>query len=367
MIHSLLDTDLYTFTVGQVAFHRFSNYEAVFNFIDRDGNKLPKSFYRDFFDKIYEYRNLSFNDSEIEYLRTCGHFNDSYLDFLYNTKLLDYKYIHVENSKIKIRGPWYKTIYWEVPFLSTFSEMYHKYMGHFVPETMYDKIEDFDNIGVPWCDFGTRRRFATLTHDALIKYASLNAKNFIGTSNVWLARRYDVAPLGTMSHQGPMAMQGLFGPISANQMWMQVWEEMYGNTLHTFLPDTYTTKFCLDTCGIGSWNWRQDSGDPLAFIDALKERYAKSRISTTKAKIFFSNFLNPDEIRRIEQYSKGDFKRVYCIGTNFTNNFGEHQKALNIVIKLDEIEGTKVVKISDDPKKATGDKKAIANILDYIR
>lgn len=366
-MNSLLSNDLYKFTMGQVAFLKFSNLNVKYKFIDRNNTLNKAELGKEALCLVNNLWNHSipFSSEELSFLAQTGYFHPAYLDWLNLTgrDIIDPDMIKVDSdNNITIEGPWYKAIYWEVPLLSLISENYYKSIS-MTDDNLLDvwamaKVNAIDSLGVKWSDFGTRRRFSAAFQDEVVKYAAGHAKNFQGTSNIFLAKEYSVKPIGTMGHEGPMAMAGRYGIEYANFSWQKAWSEVYEGKLGTFLPDTFTTDYALQHEDFQFWNLRQDSGCPKLFVDKVLNYYEKIGENPKDYTIIFSDGLNVQKIKEIEEYVDGRCQTSYGIGTNLTNNIG--YPALNIVVKLDEVNGRKVCKLSDESGKATGDAIAVA-------
>ena len=190
-------------------------------------------------------------------------------------------------------------------------------------------------------------------------------KGFLGTSNMLLAMRHGVPCKGTMSHQGPMAMQGVFGIVNANKKWRYYWRLTYGDKLNIFLPDTFTTEvFFRDFTAeeAAQWNLRQDSGDPHGWTALVIVNYNRLGEPLKNHMMAYSDNLNPEKFNTITNTYRELFDVAGGIGTNFSNDCGH--PAVSIVIKLSQVNNgdgwVDVVKLSDDGGKHTGTPEAIA-------
>jgi len=158
-----------------------------------------------------------------------------------------------------------------------------------------------------------------------------------------------------------MGVSALESLRHANRFAMQKWCDTYGANLGTVLPDTFGIKAFFDdfTLYYASLfdSIRHDSGDPFKFTDKVIAHYKKLNIDPNSKTIIFSDGLNVELAIELNRYCSGKIKCAFGIGTNFTNDFAT--KSLNMVIKLYSVDGIPVVKLSDEPTKATGDKKAV--------
>jgi nicotinate phosphoribosyltransferase len=231
-----------------------------------------------------------------------------------------------------------------------------------ISDTVRRKMNGYKMLGVTVADFGTRRRFSFENQERVVnELKSFGSTNFVGTSNVYFAMKYDVTPIGTHAHEWFMYHAAHYGYKFANKMAMENWVRTYRGDLGIALSDTFTTdvffnsfdtKFAKLFDGV-----RHDSGDPLVFADKTIAHYAKLRIDPMSKTIVFSDALNPEAVETITKYCRGRIKISFGIGTNFTNDVGA--KPLNIVIKLIEAkpegqEWVSMVKLSDEPGKYTG-------------
>ena len=376
IITSLLDNDLYTFTVGQVAFKYFRGAKVQYQFINRGKTRFPTEFVVELKRQLELMKELKLTDEELAYLNKLGHFSQDYLDFLKGFRFDPTQITiteHDGNLSAEFNGEWETLIMWEVPFLALVSELYYKLVGAQKASDWREKIAEkamcLSDAGCKWMEFGTRRRFDYETQDAVVELQRRSG-GFLGTSNVLLAMKYGVPCNGTMSHQGPMAMQAKYGAERANREWRNVWRECYGkntNPLNTFLPDTFTTNVFLkdfDAEDAKFWNLRQDSGNPYQWMTTILLHYLKLGINASEKTAVFSDSLNPDLFIHLTRTYKRYINVVGGIGTNLSNDCGH--KPLSIVIKLSAAnfgDGWKdVVKLSDDPVKHTGKPEIIQHV-----
>lgn len=202
---------------------------------------------------------------------------------------------------------------------------------------------------------------------------------------VYLALKYGLAPSGTIAHEWIMAIGATYGYEHANARAMDMWEEVYpANAEHRppliMLTDTYTAgvffaDFIADPARALRWNaLRQDSGDPYEFVRQAKAAWeavcAKTGRPATEAlagkRVVFSDSLDVERAIKLQQgCDEIGLAAAFGIGTFFTNDFKrksdptQQSKALNMVIKLNQIDGKDCVKLSDDKGKHTGAKEEV--------
>lgn len=381
---SILDSDLYKFTMQNAVTKLYPNAWVKYKFTDRNGTHYPEGFADELEDRIHEMKFLELSDHERAQLKNeCPFIDDVYLDFLSGYRFRPDKEVTIEQNdgelSIEVEGYWYRTILWEVPILALVSELYHEMVGESLEGidenrlSSYDKdkLDSLKGQGIKIADFGTRRRHSYYNHDRFISNATLlEGDPIIGTSNVHLALKHFLKPIGTFAHEWVSAIGALKGYAEANKNAMEDWVRVYNGQLGIALTDTFgtnaffrdfDTKYAKLFDGV-----RHDSGDEFEFSNKVIDHYEKLGIDPLSKTIVFSDSLDPDKIRSIQKYCEGRIKTSYGVGTNLTNDVG--YKPLNIVMKLWEINGNPTVKLSDDDGKHVGDENTIDSVkylLDY--
>ncbi len=372
VLPSLLDNDFYKFTMQHAVIKRFPYAKARYQFINRGKHEFPENFAQKLREAVDDMARLRLDYKEKEYLRTtCPYLDPTYLDFLQGYRY-DPSEVHIEQNgtdvKVSVEGYWYRTILWEVPIMALICELFYRETGQLrqpdelVVNTVENKISLYKKLGVKFAEFGTRRRHSYEVHDLVVKILrEKGTGTFIGTSNVYLAMKYDIKPIGTHAHEWFMFHAAKYGFKMANSMGLEHWVDVYRGDLGIALTDTYTTevffeqfdkKFAKLFDGV-----RHDSGDPLEFGDKTINHYKKLGIDPLTKTIIFSDGLNYEKVERIVQHCKDRIGLSFGIGTDLTNDVG--LKPMNIVLKMTEAQPenanwTGVVKLSDEPKKHTG-------------
>jgi nicotinate phosphoribosyltransferase len=385
IIQGLTDNDLYKFSMQQGVLLgmtpdgscKFTDLDTEYSFTDRRGTKYPKGFAEAVRRQIQLMASLSLQPWELDGFKKMPWFKRNYLDFL-----LGYRYdpneviIKQRKSKLKItlRGPWYRTILWEVPLLAIVSELYFHLTGQKADENIFQrnlkrKTKVFNDLNVPLTDFGTRRRCSFRTQEAMVLYLKDNCTCFVGTSNVYLAFKYDLRAIGTHAHEWFMAHQAMFGTRLANKTGLESWVRIYDGSLGTALPDTFTSDSFFEAFGNRLARLfdsvRHDSGDPIEFGEKAIKHWLTHGIDPLSKTIIFSDGLDDKVATKIANHFKGRTKIAWGIGTFLSNDVGLNP--LSIVIKLSRCRllGSNrwidVVKLSDNPEKHSGKKKAIAH------
>jgi len=369
IIESLLDTDLYKFTMMQVVLHHFPGAQAEYRFKCRNPNIDLTPYVDEIRDEVRGLCTLRFRPDELAYLRRWRFFKSDYVDLL-GLFQLDERFIRIEQLAgsdneidITIKGPWLHTILFEVPVLAIVSEIYYR---HNVAEPDYEegrrrlaaKIAQANTIGgtdFRIADYGTRRRFSRGWQDEVIRTLKHDmAPHFVGTSNVRFAMEQGLTPLGTMAHEYLQACQAAGPRLRDSQAFaFNMWAREYRGDLGIALSDVvgldaFLRDFDLFFCKLFD-GVRHDSGDPFEWGDKLIAHYQKMRIDPHTKTMVFSDSLNIPLAMRLYEYFKGRAQTSFGIGTNLTNDLG--YEPLQIVIKMTRCNGQPVAKISDEPTK----------------
>jgi nicotinate phosphoribosyltransferase len=372
VIASILDNDLYKFTVQQVVLDRYPHSTATFEFIERSRQSpFTAEFAAALRTAIDDLAGLALGDDELQFLRRqCPYFKPAYLEYLRNYRF-DPAEVRTQLDRecrlsLSIAGPWHRTTLWEVPLLAAISEVYFRHVDrNWTRDGQVEKIRRKSGVlrrgDCAVAEFGTRRRRDYDTQDRVVGELCPNP-GFVGTSNVHLAQRHGVRPVGTVPHEFIMAQSVLAGLRHANRFALEAWAAAYQGELGTALADTYGSEaFFMDFDARYARLYdglRQDSGDPAAFIERVVRHYQSLGIDPRAKTIVFSDNLTPELAVELQRRCGGRIRAVFGIGTNLTNDF-EGSPALNIVIKLTAIDGIPVVKLTDDPAKASGDPEAL--------
>lgn len=385
IINSLLDTDFYKFTMGQLVFLKHRDVPVKYAFKNRTkgvrlGLVVDEKELRAELDHVMS---LRFNNSELRYLRGAidDHndrmFHEEYLQFLGDLRLPPYKLSMDSNEFVlEFEGKWSEAIYWETFALSIVNELYYRKQVAELTEFECDvlkargkmrlaaKIEALrKRPAIKFTDFGTRRRFSREWQDYVVRVMSkeFGPLDFRGTSNVALAMKHGLLPMGTSAHEMFMIMSGIChdsdGSIRASHgQVLQEWWGLYGYDLSIALTDTYGTDFFFtDFTKEQAHKWkgfRQDSGDPIAFGEKVLAFYKKHGIPADDKMIVFSDGLDVETMIRIHDHLAGKIRVSFGWGTNLTNDLGF--PALSLVVKPVEACGYGLVKLSDNIAKAIG-------------
>jgi nicotinate phosphoribosyltransferase len=369
IIQSLLDTDLYKFTMMQVVLHHFPGAQVEYRFKCRNQSVALAPHIPAIEAGIRELCSLRFTRLELDYLRSWRFFKSDFVDLL-GLFHLDERFIHVtripgtQDIDITIKGPWLHTILFEVPVLSIVSEVYYR---HTVPvpdfaegrRRVAAKVGQINAVADPAfriADYGTRRRFSRVWQDEIVGtlHSGIGQK-FVGTSNVKLALDHNLTPLGTMAHEYLQACQAVGPRLRDSQVFaFNTWAREYRGDLGIALSDVcgmdaFMRDFDLFFCKLFD-GVRHDSGDPFEWGEKLIVHYQKMRVDPHSKTMVFSDSLNVPLAIRLFEYFRGRSQTAFGIGTNLTNDLG--YEPLQIVIKMTRCNGQPVAKISDEPSKA---------------
>ena len=372
IINSLLETDLYKFSMGQAIYHQFPSYKTTWTFRCRNKDvKFTPEMVQEIRDQIETYCTLRFTEDELAYLDNIKWFKGSYIDFLriWQPRFEDFEITTDADCGLAIetKGTWLNTSMYEIPTLAIVNEVYFRmnYDYNQLIESFKRRLDEkFENVkhgkwylGV-FSEFGLRRRLSAEAQElAIQKFSHLNdtmhsASKFVGTSNVYLAKKFGVTPVGTMAHEWIMCVgQGdhKHNPAYSNYYALRAWVNEYGVLNGTALTDAITTDcflrdFDLTYATLFS-GVRHDSGDPIEWGEKMIAHYEKLGIDPKTKTLLFSDSLNFEKADKIVRHFNGRAKVAFGIGTYIAND--TDVEPLNIVMKTTACNGMDVAKISD--------------------
>ncbi len=392
IITSLLDTDLYKFTMMQVVLHQFPGAQVEYKFKCRNAGVNLAQHVDEIRAEIAKLCSLQFTEDELAYLRSLRFIKSDFVDFLGLFKLNE-KYITLTalpdgQLDIAVKGPWLHTILFEIPVLAIVNEVYFK--NHSTPRSISAgkqrlshkvsllKAPALKDLKI--ADYGTRRRYSrvwqeevlrTLARDLGTVSADGSTGQFAGTSNVHYARTLGLTPLGTMAHEYLQAAQALGPRLRDSQTYaFESWAREYRGDLGIALSDVYGMSaflrdFDMYFCKLFD-GARHDSGDPFSWGERMIEHYKLNRVDPrTKTLIFSDGLTVPRTIELYERF-KGRCLLAFGIGTNLTNDLGDppEHEPLQIVMKMVRCNDQPVAKLSDSPGKGMCDDE---KYLAYLR
>ena len=382
IIHSLLDTDLYKFTMMQVVLHHFPGARVEYRFKCRNPGIDLAQFAGQIREEVRGLCSLQFRDAELSYLRSMRFIKSDFVDFLGLFRLNE-KYINIipqpsGELEIRIKGPWLHTILFEIPVLAIVNEVYFRNTrkkpdfeeGRRRLETKLAQLQEAGLSDLKIADYGTRRRFSKDWHEEVLRTsaARLGAvtsppvqappgarlPQLAGTSNVLYAMKLGMIPLGTMAHEYLQACQALGPRLRDSQIFgFESWAREYRGDLGIALSDVYGMNaflrdFDLYFCKLFD-GARHDSGDPFVWGERMLAHYIANRVDPRTKTLIFSDGLTVPRTIELYQQFRGRCQLAFGIGTNLTNDLG--YEPLQIVIKMINCNGQPVAKLSDTPSK----------------
>lgn len=394
IINHFTDDDLYKLSMCCAVIDNFPRAQVKYHFVDRNDTVYPTGFADELNRQIILLEQVTITEEEIAFMRRKCYFIP---DWFY-TYLKGYRFKHEwvkawQDDKgllhIEFEGCWADTILLEVKVLAIISELFYIMTGQTNKlnyeeyyEKTYHKAERLLKAGCVFSDFGTRRRASFEAEETVIKamkdcYNSRKWKGkFVGTSNVYLAMKYDLVPVGTMAHEFICAIGGMYGPQMANHIAMNRWRNTFRGALGTYLYDSFgwdifdhnfSEDFANQFKGL-----RVDSGNNFEQLHKIVKKYQSLGIDPRTKQIIFSNALDTDRAIEIQQYAQKLCQPSFGIGTHFTNDF-EGVEPMNIVIKLVAAKITEswdfyndTCKISEDKGKHTGKPEVIRRFMEAI-
>lgn len=379
MILSILDTDLYKFSTSNAYFQLYPLAEGTFKFNDRAAEVYDKTFLDSLKAEFEKLGTLQLSDDEYAYVVThIKYIPHNYWEWLrgfrFRPEKIEARLDGEGHLQIEVTDFLYRVTLYEVPILAIVAELRNRTRGvkadnRKAMELLDAKIAYANENRLPFSEFGTRRRFSSELHEAVVARLKEGCPDYCaGTSNVYFAKKYNMTPIGTFPHEWVMFHSGVFGYKRANYLSLEDWIKVYDGALGTALIDTFTTKSFLRTLTMKQAKlldgFRQDSGDEIEVGEAIIARLKEFGIDPATKIVVFSNALDFPRYKRIMDHFRGKVKVSAGIGTNLTCDPGiEGYRPANIVMKLSRCRMSakdpweKVIKISDDKGKHMGDGK----------
>lgn len=376
IITSLLETDMYKFSMGQAIYHQFSDYKTTWSFKCRNKDvQFTSEMVEEIRAQIQAYCKLRFTEDELQYLDNIKWIKGSYVDFLrlWSPRYEDFT-ITTDGDcglSIEVAGTWLNTSMYEIPTLAIVNEVYFRMQYDY--DELLDSFKErldvkFENLksghwyAGTFSEFGLRRRLSAEAQSLVVeKFSHLNdtkhsPSRFIGTSNVYLAKKFGLTPVGTMAHEWIMCTgQGnhKHNPAYSNWYALDAWIKEYGVLNGIALTDTITTDcflkdFQLTYATLFS-GVRHDSGDPYEWGEKMINQYRKLGIDPKTKTLLFSDSLDFERADALWHHFHSDINVAFGIGTYLSND--TKVSPLNIVMKVTKCNGMDVAKISDTDGK----------------
>lgn len=376
IITSLLETDMYKFSMGQAIYHQFSDYKTTWSFKCRNKDvQFTSEMVEEIRAQIQAYCKLRFTEDELQYLDNIKWIKGSYVDFLrlWSPRYEDFT-ITTDGEcglSIEVAGTWLNTSMYEIPTLAIVNEVYFRmqYDYNELIDSFKERLDvKFENLksghwyAGTFSEFGLRRRLSAEAQSLVVeKFSHLNdtkhsPSRFIGTSNVYLAKKFGLTPVGTMAHEWIMCTgQGnhKHNPAYSNWYALDAWIKEYGVLNGIALTDTITTDcflrdFQLTYATLFS-GVRHDSGDPYEWGEKMINQYRKLGIDPKTKTLLFSDSLDFERADALWHHFHNDINVAFGIGTYLSND--TKVSPLNIVMKVTKCNGMDVAKVSDTDGK----------------
>ena len=369
IVISLLDTDLYKFNMDQVILHKHTDLCGKYYFKCRNKDvKFTQEMLDEINSQIDHLCTLRFRKDELDYLRSIRFIKNDYVEFLRLWRPIR-EYVTTSLSKdgeleIIIDGPLFSAMQFEIHLLEIVNEVYFRMSYDYdkllksAEEKLSAKIEALNNgtYTFKFAEFGCRRRLSREWQDVVVRRLSTETDKCIGTSNVYLAMKYNLTPIGTYAHEFVQMYQGIdrYPLAYTNHYAMRDWYDEYDGDNGTALTDTITTDLFLmdfNRSNVNNYNGvRHDSGDPYEWGEKIIRHYESYGVDPRTKLLLFSDSLNFDRAQKLFDYFKDRAKVSFGIGTYCSND--TCVDPLNIVIKLQYVNGKPVAKLSDNPEKS---------------
>lgn len=384
IIISLLDTDLYKFNMNQVMFHKHTDLIGEYHFKCRNkGVTWTEEMFDEINEQIDHLCTLTFKEDELNYLRSIRFIKDDYVEFLRLWRpLRDYVKTELSDDgelSIIVKGPLFSAMQFEIYLLEIVNEVYFRMRFGYedlrdsAKERLNAKIEAFKSgkYNFNFAEFGCRRRLSRSWQDTVVRKL-IETGHCVGTSNVYLAMKYNVKPIGTYAHEFVQMYQGISKiPLAyTNYYAMKDWFNEYNGDNGIALTDTLTTDlFLLDFDYLQASTYtglRHDSGDPYEWGEKVIQHYKDLGIDPKTKTLLFSDSLDFDKAEQIYQYFKDKCKVSFGIGTYCSNDTSA--LPLNIVIKLQYVNGKPVAKLSDvEGKTMCSDEQYLNHLQEAVK
>ena len=369
IVVSLLDTDLYKFNMDQVIFHKHTDLCGQYFFKCRSKNVFfTEEMTEEIRQQVDHLCTLYFKEEELDYLRSIRFIKNDYVEFLRLWHPIR-DYVKISRSDegelfVEVDGPLFSAMQFEIYLLEIINEVYfrmnydYETLRRQAERKLDEKIKDFNDgkYNFSFAEFGCRRRLSREWEDVVVRRLATETKKCVGTSNVYFAMKYNLTPIGTYAHEFVQMYQGIDSiPLAyTNHFAMNDWYDEYKGDNGTALTDTITTDLFLRDFNRSMVNnytgVRHDSGDPYEWGEKMIAHYKKYGVDPKTKLLLFSDSLDFDRAQALYDYFRSKAKVSFGIGTFCSNDTDE--EALNIVIKLQYVNGRPVAKLSDTPGKA---------------
>jgi nicotinate phosphoribosyltransferase len=372
VLTSLLETDLYKFTMWQAMLHRHPQTHAEYVFICRNADDYPLThLIAEIEEHLDHLCTLRFTDDELGYLSSLRFIKGDFVDFL---RLFQFQRRFIQAAadgphlRITASGPQVHVMDFEIHVLAIVNELYFRRFDAEAAlrtgrERLTAKIDLLRSVDVAperahaleIFDFGVRRRYSGAWQREVVTTLRDEVPEFFkGTSNVLLARDLGIVPIGTMAHEYLQTFQALGVRLrdfqrAALESWVQEYRGDLGIALTDVVGmDAFLADFDLYFAKLFD-GLRHDSGDPMQWAEKAIAHYQKLRIDPHTKRLVFSDSLDIPKVLALYDALADRAMTGFGIGTNFTNDVGH--EPIQIVMKLVRANGQSVAKLADTPGK----------------
>ena len=369
IVESLLDIDLYKFNMDQVIFHKHTDLCGKYYFKCRNKDVVfTDEMVQEINEQVDYLCSLRFKKEELNYLRSIRFIKDDYVEFLRLWHpIRDYVTVSRDDDgelQVVVDGPLFSAMQFEIYLLEIINEVYFRMKYDYdslvksAEEKLDEKIKRLNDgtYTFKFAEFGCRRRLSREWEDVVVRRLAQETDKCIGTSNVYLAMKYNLTPIGTYAHEYVQMYQGIDKiPLAyTNYYAMRDWYNEYDGDNGTALTDTITTDLFLmdfNRSMVNNYSGvRHDSGDPFEWGEKMLRHYESYGVDPESKLLLFSDSLDFDRAQKLYDHFKDRCKVSFGIGTFCSNDTREN--ALNIVIKLQYVNGRPGAKLSDNPEKS---------------
>ena len=403
IVTHLTDTDAYTFSCQYYILQKYPRAEVRYTFFDRNNEVYPPGFAALLQEQVNGMADVVITDEEVDFMKRKMY----YLPLWFFTFLRGYRFnpreVRIEQDTeghlhITVEGKWYSAIMWEMPLLACISQLVHEQRGDLErydaaleERRSREKAEKALRGGLLISDFGVRRRLSLAHQDMVVRTFKETQQaggwndergnfhpwdgKFVGTSSVYLAMKYDLTPIGTMSHQLIQFEENVSGVFECNFNVMRKFSDVYDGDNGIFLYDCFGDKVFFNNLSkrmaMMYKGLRVDSGREEEQLEKIIAKYRSLGIDPATKQVVYSNGLNLDRALELHRYTAGRMQDSYGIGTYLTCDV-TGVKPLNIVIKLTASRITELrewhdcVKLSCDKGKTLGNPAKCAYLLSQI-
>lgn len=403
IVKHFTDNDAYTYSCMYYILQKYPRAEVEYTFFDRNHTKYPKGFDALLQEQVNYMPTVVITDEEVNFMREKMYFLPEWFftylrGFRFNPKEVNISQDEEGHLNILIRGKWYSTIIWEMVLLQCISQLMHtingdmdKYDAVLEEQRTRAKAERALKNGLIISDFGSRRRFSFDHQDMVVRvfkevrdaggYTDENGQftkwngAFPGTSNVYLAMKHNLTPIGTMSHQLIEFEENVSGLFECNFNVMRKFSDVYDGDNGIFLYDCFGDKVFFNNLSkrmaMMYKGLRVDSGKEEEQLEKIITKYESLGIDPATKQVVYSNGLDIDRAIELHKFTAGRMQDSYGIGTHLTCDITD-VKAMNIVIKLTKMRITELrewhdcVKLSCDKGKTLGNPDKCKYLLSQI-